>query len=476
MFRSPENDPLTAALQPPPGETLEEREEREAAEARALEVSNQIDADLKATKHAMKKLKKPTRILVVGQSMSGKTTTIKNFQMAYSQKSWVEERSSWRVVILFNLVQTVNAIVDVLNEETTESVSVGRRSMLSEWHRAMLFRLSPLRRIEKDFKVLLGSDTSGNSKEVHTIRRPNTVAGLRDASNMQQSLAFGGGRADSEFCIWSSSGWKPILDRVRVQPHEKGTQVTRVGRTVLRNCKDDIFKLWIDPVTQDLLRSRYGRFEDSPGFFLDDIDRILSSGYVPTDHDILRARLRTTGVQEYRFNFDRGTGMAKEWVIYDVASVRTSKAAWIPYFPDITALVFLAPLSSFDEKLPGNPTINRLEDTFVLWKTVCSSKLLAGVQLILFMNKTDLLLKKIAQGIQVKDHIPIFDDNTNEFAPTAECFRRLFKKMFRDSNVTTHRKFLAHFTNVVDTRATSSTLRAVQSAILRNEIIEAGLM
>jgi hypothetical protein len=58
------------------------------------------------------------------------------------------------------------------------------------------------------------------------------------------------------------------------------------------------------------------------------------------------------------------------------------KAAWIPYFPDIMALIFLAPLSSFDERLPENPKINRLEDTFVLWKTVCASKLLSNVQLV----------------------------------------------------------------------------------------------
>lgn len=40
--------------------------------------------------------------------------------------------------------------------------------------------------------------------------------------------------------------------------------------------------------------------------FLDDVDRIADTNFEPSDSDILRARLRTIGVQEYRFFLDRG--------------------------------------------------------------------------------------------------------------------------------------------------------------------------
>jgi hypothetical protein len=40
--------------------------------------------------------------------------------------------------------------------------------------------------------------------------------------------------------------------------------------------------------------------------FLDDLYRIAHRGYEPTDEDIVRARLRTAGVQEYRFLLDTG--------------------------------------------------------------------------------------------------------------------------------------------------------------------------
>jgi hypothetical protein len=40
--------------------------------------------------------------------------------------------------------------------------------------------------------------------------------------------------------------------------------------------------------------------------FLDDLYRIAQRGYEPTDDDVVRARLRTMGVQEHRFLFETG--------------------------------------------------------------------------------------------------------------------------------------------------------------------------
>jgi hypothetical protein len=53
----------------------------------------------------------------------------------------------------------------------------------------------------------------------------------------------------------------------------------------------------------------------------------------------------------------------------------------------MNAIIFLAPISCFDEKLAEDRRVNRLEDSFLLWKAVCGNKLLAKTQLILFLNK-----------------------------------------------------------------------------------------
>jgi hypothetical protein len=62
--------------------------------------------------------------------------------------------------------------------------------------------------------------------------------------------------------------------------------------------------------------------------------------------------------------------------------ILSQRAAWIPYFIEITALIFLAPLSSFNERLAEDNHVNCLEDTFVLWRVLSANKILANVQLV----------------------------------------------------------------------------------------------
>lgn len=74
------SDPLTAALQPPPDETVDAREARIANEREAKKISDSIDEQIRQEKDARKaKLKgrKQIKVLLVGQSESGKSTTLK---------------------------------------------------------------------------------------------------------------------------------------------------------------------------------------------------------------------------------------------------------------------------------------------------------------------------------------------------------------------------------------------------------------
>lgn len=66
------DDPLTYALEPPPNETVEEKNAREAKEAEAKRVSDLIDESIKNDKAAMKKEKEVVKVLLLGQSESGK--------------------------------------------------------------------------------------------------------------------------------------------------------------------------------------------------------------------------------------------------------------------------------------------------------------------------------------------------------------------------------------------------------------------
>ncbi len=51
---------------------------------------------------------------------------------------------------------------------------------------------------------------------------------------------------------------------------------------------------------------RYETHRSSLGSFLNEIERIATRDYEPSDNDVIRARLRTLGVQEYSFWVEEG--------------------------------------------------------------------------------------------------------------------------------------------------------------------------
>lgn len=79
LFPNASADPLAVFTAPPPGETDEEKAAREAKEVEAKRVSDLIDEGLKEEKAALKKEKESlVKVLLLGQSESGKSTTLKS--------------------------------------------------------------------------------------------------------------------------------------------------------------------------------------------------------------------------------------------------------------------------------------------------------------------------------------------------------------------------------------------------------------
>lgn len=116
-----------------------------------------------------------------------------------------------------------------------------------------------------------------------------------------------------------------------------------------------------------------------------------------------------------------GKHTGTEWQIYDVGGSRTSRASWAPFFDDMDAIIFLAPISVFDEKLIEDSRVNRLQDSYELWKQVTSNAVLENTQIILFLNKFDLLAKKLKRGVKIRDYISSYGDRENDPEVAVKC-------------------------------------------------------
>ena len=142
-------------------------------------------------------------------------------------------------------------------------------------------------------------------------------------------------------------------------------------------------------------------------------------------------------------------------------------------------------VSPFDEKLAEDRRVNRLEDTYLLWRSVCACKLLARTQIILcnspfclpllhqptlafrpVLNKCDLLQAKLQRGVRIRDSVPSFGDRKNDLPTATRCassfifctlfdpclfcpdFQTHFKEIARQHS-TVPRPFYVHLTSVI---------------------------
>lgn len=80
--------------------------------------------------------------------------------------------------------------------------------------------------------------------------------------------------------------------------------------------------------------------------FCNDVERLWDKNYVPTDQDLLRSRLRTTGITETVFDLGQLT-----YRMFDVGGQRSERKKWIHCFENVNCLLFLVAISGYDQCL-----------------------------------------------------------------------------------------------------------------------------
>ncbi|KAH7910974.1 guanine nucleotide binding protein, alpha subunit [Hygrophoropsis aurantiaca] len=485
--RVPEDDPLTRACAPPPNETPTEREIRICAEQEAKRISDAIDEEINRQRIAERKGPKAVKILLLGQSESGKSTTLKNFQLMNSPKAFRTERASWRAVIQLNVVQSIHIILELMSKAhahthpssssipsrpSTSSGSPKEYPPLTAEHLKLKMRLAPLMQVEEAL--------------IRKLLPPGVGAhALAGMMNLPYAERMHASPQRPEVSVNSAGSWKGAFSRLingtARQSCESSDMIDFENPedpgVVLAACADDMIRLWADPTVKKLLEIEKMRPEEMAGFFLDALDRVTAPRYVPTDDDILRARLKTLGVTEYRFNMRSGTlgsNIGHDWRVFDVGGQRSLRAAWVPFFDDMNAIIFLAPISCFDQVLQEDPSVNRLADSVLLWKTIVSNPLLKKTDLVLFLNKCDILRAKLNSGIRLGDYIVSYGSRPNDFECASQYLRKKFAALMKEHSP--ERPFYCHFTSVTDTKSTTLILQNVQDMIVRDNLKRSALV
>jgi GTPase SAR1 family protein len=227
-----------------------------------------------------------------------------------------------------------------------------------------------------------------------------------------------------------------------------------------------IKSLWGDSgVRACFARANEYQLNDSAKYYFNSIDRISSPEYVPTQQDVLRSRVKTTGVIETSFEH-RGI----TYKLFDVGGQRTERRKWISCFDDVTAVIFVTALSGYDLTIFEDQKTNRMTESLKLFSAICNNKFFINTAIILFLNKTDLFAEKIATT-PLRNYFPEYEGPEGN----AKAAQQFLLSKFKALNQNPNKKIYEHFTCATDTNNIKHVFDAASDVIIEKHLSAAGL-
>jgi len=159
----------------------------------------------------------------------------------------------------------------------------------------------------------------------------------------------------------------------------------------------------------------------------------------------------------------------------------------------VTAVIFVAAVSEFDQFLYEDDQMYRMDEAVILFDEVCNLKYFKNTSMILFLNKNDLFREKlktvpvrIDSGPNKRYHeftgpfieigSPSAEFGTPEFEAGYEAARDFFLSLFLRRNMQLNKEVYHHVTCATDTSNIRVVFNACKDIILKDNLRGSGFM
>mmetsp|Transcript_87322 Transcript_87322/g.243147 ORF Transcript_87322/g.243147 Transcript_87322/m.243147 type:complete len:353 (-) Transcript_87322:196-1254(-) len=183
-----------------------------------------------------------------------------------------------------------------------------------------------------------------------------------------------------------------------------------------------IKELWADPGVTETYEQR-SKFQliDSAEYYFESIDRIMADDYTATVTDILKSRVRTSGIVEEKYKID-----GVDFVMFDVGGQRNERRKWIHCFDDVKAIIFLCGLCEYNQVMYEDVNTNRMHESLNLYAEVCGNPLFKDTPIFLFLNKKD-VFEEMIRVTSLSTCFPDFDAKENNALAATEFIKEQFR-------------------------------------------------
>ena len=183
-----------------------------------------------------------------------------------------------------------------------------------------------------------------------------------------------------------------------IETMQQGLDYTRAWKLLWR---EDGIKKSYSLGNEYALHDNFARFSG-------DLVRLLSPDLVPTDADVLHASLHTRGTTETSFDTD-----TKIFRIFDFDGTRHGRRNWRHSFCGNDCLIFVAPLSGYNQCLVEDKTTYQLDESLELFKVLLELTWFKRSPIFLILSKMDLLLEKI-ESYPITKHWPEYEGSLDD--------------------------------------------------------------
>jgi len=316
--------------------------------------------------------------------------------------------------------------------------------------------------------LLLGPGESGKSTVFKQMKIIQGTGGF-SAEELQSYKYIVYGNCVSQMKVLIAALQKfeiPLENPANQSRVDRLLKIPAGGDSWSKELAEDIKHLWLDTGIKGAFDKRDDtvHVNDSASYFFDNIDRFMVSNYVPTPDDVLRARVRSTGIEEAEFTVEDVS-----FRMIDVGGQRSERRKWIHCFEGITAVIFCASLSEYDQKLREDDTQNRMTESLMLFEEMSNSTWFSSVNFILFLNKIDIFREKIKE-VPLSTCFPNYTGGADYESGTNFITAR-----FLERNQAPHSVY-PHLTCAISTENIQFVFKAIRETILKKVLGEVILL
>ncbi|CAA0838016.1 Guanine nucleotide-binding protein alpha-1 subunit [Striga hermonthica] len=216
--------------------------------------------------------------------------------------------------------------------------------------------------------------------------------------------------------------------------------------------------------------------------------------------DILYARVRTTGDVEIQFSpVGENKKSGEVYRLFDVGGQKNERRKWIHLFEGVSAVIFCAAISGYDQTLFEDDNKNRMVETKELFEWVLKQPCIEKTSFMLFLNIFDLFEKKVLKFLcrspwtyvigsriisqflpgnkKLKMHISVFL-SPHFRMKFAKFVKKKIEELYFQSTAPDRvdRVFKIYRTSALDQKLVKKTFKLVDETLRRRNLFEAGLL